>query len=113
MVPISFQQDALAVEPADDFQRLLMTFAGKLVEQGTPFHLAREAAQQFRQRRAERCLASSKSQRETRIAPVLEQSPRSSARWLVSLHPVRHRSHDWLELPKQDGADNKVRERRD
>ena len=54
MVSISFQQDALAVEPADDFQRLLLTFAGKLLQQGPPFGVVLEAAQKSRQPLVER-----------------------------------------------------------
>src|SRR6266851_202591 len=56
-----------------------------------------------------RCPAWTKSQKETRSKSVSEEFPCSSARRLISLHPVRHRSHDGFELVKQDCADNKVR----
>jgi hypothetical protein len=42
---ISFQQNALAIEPGDDFQRLLPAFAWKLLQQGVPFNRALEASQ--------------------------------------------------------------------
>src|SRR5437879_1281669 len=60
-----------------------------------------------------RCPAGSKSQKETRIESALEQPLSSSATGLIPLHPVRYRSHDGLELLKQDRAHNKVRKRRD
>ena len=49
MFPVSFEQDALAIEPSDDFQRLLVTFAWKPVQQGAPFDLVLEAVQKSRQ----------------------------------------------------------------
>src|SRR5882672_10682578 len=54
MVFISFQQDALTVEPGDDFQRLLLTFGWKLLQQGAPIGLMVEAAQKLRQPLVER-----------------------------------------------------------
>src|SRR6266550_3119704 len=67
----------------------------------------------LRQQPGGRCPASSKSQKEMQIESVLEEPLSSSARRLISLHSARHRPHDRLELIKQDGADNKVRKRRD
>src|SRR2546428_2734483 len=67
----------------------------------------------LRQRPDGRCPASSEWQKEKRIESVLEAHPSSSARRLISLHAVCHRSHDALELIKQDRADNKVGKRRD
>src|SRR5437667_5614037 len=91
MVPISFQQDALAVEPADDFQRLLMTFAGKLVEQGTPFHLAREAAQQLRQPLLER--------RRTKCVSKFFASDEPNGVWLRQNRKGKRESHPvWNNL---------------
>src|SRR3989442_2957782 len=54
MIPISLQQDAFAVEPDDDFQRLLLMFAGKLFQQRPPFDILLKAAQKSRQPLVER-----------------------------------------------------------
>jgi len=111
----------------DDFQRLLLTFAWKQLQQWAPFRswskLLRNAAATGRETRP-KCVseffASNQADgvrlrqiaKGNQIESVLEEPLSSSARRLISLHSARHRPHDRLELIKQDGADNKVRKRR-